>query len=372
MYKIFKINIIGLDTSDDTLGINPTVRATMGYSESTKQITVLVEKIIFPEVPTTESVDLRGEHTTVTYETLLEKTFTPEDFPKTRGSIRWVVDYDVANNKIVGPFDALEYTKTRATSTTSHRLIPRIVKERYTTDLIPLFTIDNFYKAAADFDASIMTVYLDNQGIEFNDTVLTGDLTTAEEVIQAGATTWQYKNLHTNVHYEILDNDGKIMSTILPYTKDSAKAAITYPMIVPAELIQSAEENPHTSPIGGNRFKVQLPAAEYYNVRASFDTHYPNKTIPVEFGVTCVNGVPNKTRLVAGGYDKDRFAAGDETNQNIINYRNQHDQTGSNRTLNGVDSLRISTNGLVAGDFIKLKLNIGEFYSYSELWIEIV
>ena len=82
MYKIFKINIIGLDTSDDTLGINPTVRATMGYNESAKQISVLVEKIIFPEVPTTESVDLRGEHTTVTYETILEKTFTPADFPK--------------------------------------------------------------------------------------------------------------------------------------------------------------------------------------------------------------------------------------------------------------------------------------------------
>lgn len=372
MYKIFKINIIGLDTSDDTLGINPTVRATMGYNESAKQISVLIEKIIFPEVPTTESVDLRVEERTVTYETLLEKTFTPEDFPKTRGSIRWVVDYDVVNNKIVGPFDALEYTKTKVTNNITHRLIPRIIKERYNVDLIPLFTIDNFYKAAQDFDASVMSLYVDNQGIEFNDTVLTGDLTEAEEVIQAVATTWTYKNLHTNVHYEILDDDGKIISTILPYTKDDAKAAVTYPMIVPPELVQSTEENPYTSPIGGNRFKVQLPVADYYNVRASFDTYYPDKTLPVEFDVTCVNGISNKSRLVAGGYDKDRFAAGQETNQNIINYRNQHDQSGSSRTLNGVDSLRIATNGLVSGDFIKLKLNIGEFYSYSELWIEIV
>lgn len=372
MYKIFKINIIGLDTSDDTLGINPTIRATMGYNESAKQISVLVEKIIFPEVPTTESIDLRAEHTTATYETLLEKTFTPEDFPKTRGSIRWVVDYDVINNAIVGPFDALEYTKTRVTNNITHRLIPRIVKERYNLNLIPLFTIDNFYKAAQDFDASIMTVYLDNQGISFNDTVLTGDLTTAQEVIQNDATTWTYKNLHTNMHYEILDDDGKIISTILPFTKDDAKAAITYPMIVPPELVQSLEENQYTDPTGGNRYKVQLPVADYYNVRVQFETYYPNKLLPVEFGVTCVNGVSNKTRLVAGGYDKDLFAAGQETNQNIISYKNQHNRIGSSLTLNGVDSLRINTNGLVAGDFVKLKLNIGEFYSYSELWIEIV
>ncbi len=369
MYKLFKIPVTGIDGSED-IGINTSVRSTIGYNATNKEITVLIEKIVLPEVPTTESVDLRINHTEATFETLLEKTFTVADFPKTQDAIRWVVDYDVTKNEIVGPFNALEYTKNYATGSFTHREIPKIIKRRYNSNLIPLFTIDNFYKSISDFDASVMTVYVDEQGLEINDTILTGDLTTAETTDQAGATSWTYKNLHCNVHYELLDTDGKIISTILAFTKPEAMVTNPVPMVVSPGAYDAA--NPLAPTTGGNRYKVQMPVADYYTVRAVFETFYPDKTASIDFDVSMVNGVCNKTRLVAGGFYRERFDAGQEPNQNIIDYRNQHNQTGSNRSLNGVDSCRISTNGLVAGDFIKLKLNAGEFKSYSELWIELI
>jgi hypothetical protein len=369
MYKLFKIPVTGIEGSED-IGINTSVRSTIGYNAANKTISVLIEKIVLPEIPTDESVDLRINHTEATFETLLEKTFTAEDFPKNKDAVRWVVDYDVTKNEIVGPFNALEYTKNYVTGSSTHREIPKIIKRRYNTNLIPLFTIDSFYKSASDFDASVMTVYTDEQGLEINDTILTGDLTTAEQTDQAGATSWTYYNLHPAVHYELLDNDGKIISTNLPYTKQEAKAATTYPMTVTPGAYDPA--NPLQPNNGGNRFKVSLPVADYYTVRAAFGTFYPDKTLPISFDVVCINGLSNKSRLVSGGFDKEKFNSGQETNQNIINYKQQHDVAGSNKTLCGVDSLRIATNGLVAGDYIKLKLNAGEFYSYSELWIVLI
>jgi len=165
MYKLFKIPVTGIEGSED-IGINTSVRSTIGYNAANKTISVLIEKIVLPEIPTDESVDLRINHTEATFETLLEKTFTAEDFPKNKDAVRWVVDYDVTKNEIVGPFNALEYTKNYVTGSSTHREIPKIIKRRYNTNLIPLFTIDSFYKSASDFDASVMTVYTDEQGLE--------------------------------------------------------------------------------------------------------------------------------------------------------------------------------------------------------------
>jgi len=94
MYKLFKIPVTGIDGSED-IGINTSVRTTMGYNAANKEITVLVEKIVLPEVPTTESIDLRINHTEANFETLLERTFTSADFPKTKEAIRWGVGFDV-------------------------------------------------------------------------------------------------------------------------------------------------------------------------------------------------------------------------------------------------------------------------------------
>lgn len=371
MYKLFKIPVTGIEGSED-IGINTSVRSTIGYNAANKTISVLIEKIVLPEVPTTESVDLRIQHTEATFETLLERSFTPADFPKTMDAIRWVVDYDVEKNEIIGPFNALEYTKTKITGNLTHRAIPKIVKYRYNNNLIPLFTIDSFFKSAQDFDASVLTVYTDKQGLAINDTILNGDLASAEEVDQSYATTWVYQKLNTNVQYEILDDAGKIVASNLPFVKPEAKAGST---VKPLQALSYDAANPNNnevSNLGGNQYKIQLPVQDRYNVRVIFSTEYTNKTLPVNFDVNCINGLCNKSRVICGGFDKDRFNAGQETNQNIIAYKSQHDTNGSRKTLNGVDSVIINTTGLVAGDYVKFKLNLGEFQSYSELWIELI
>lgn len=371
MYKIFQIPVTGIDGSED-IGVNTSVRTTMGYNAANKEISVLVEKIVLPEVPTTESVDLRVNHTEATFETLLEKTFTPADFPKTMDAVRWVVDYDVEKNELVGPFNALEYTKTKITGNLTHRAIPKIVKYRYNNNLIPLFAIDSFFKSAQDFDASVLTVYTDKQGLAINDTILNGDLASSEEVDQSYATTWVYQNLNVNVQYEILDDDGKVVASNLPFVKPEAKST---PTIKTFEVLSYDSANPNNnevSNLGGNQYKIQLPVQDHYNVRIIFGTEYTDKKLPINFDITCVNGLCNKSRATSSGYDKDRFAAGQETNQNIIKYKNQHDKTTSRLSLTGVDSVLINTTGLIAGDYVKLKLNLGEFQSYSELWIELI
>ncbi len=378
MYKLFKIPVTGIDGSED-IGINTSVRSTIGYNAANREITVLIEKIVLPEVPTTESVDLRGPHTEANFETLLEKTFTVADFPKTKDAIRWVVDYDVTKNEIVGPFNALEYTKNYVTGSFTHREIPKIVKRRYNTNLIPLFAIDNFHKSAVDFNASVMTVYVDQQGLSFNDTILTGDLVSAEDTDQANATTWVARNVNTNVHYEILNDDGKVIGSTckvsdMGMTLIKSEALVTNPVNI--ENLGYTEENPNGNSIGGNLFKVQLPVADHYNIRTIFVTDLTDTNLPVSYDVTCVNGVCNKSRVDEVGRQNL------ETTQQFQDFLNQrvttysiNPQTGRrtvNGSVTGLDRIRITTNGLVAGDYIKLKLNVGEFYSYSELWIELI
>ena len=173
MLKIFKILVTGIEGRDG-IGINSTVRTTMGYDETKKEISLLVEQINLPEVPTDKTIELRDPHTTATFTTLLSRTFTPDDFPKTSELKRWQVDYDVVKNELV-IFDAYEYGLTKITNSQSARKIARFVQERYNHDLIPLFSVDNFYKSAPDFDASVLTFWTDEVGLDINDTILIDD-----------------------------------------------------------------------------------------------------------------------------------------------------------------------------------------------------
>lgn len=378
MYKLFKIPVTGIDGSED-IGINTSVRTTMGYNAANKTISVLIEKLIFPEVPTDRSVDLRGEHTEADFETLLERTFTTVDFPKTKDAVRWVVDYDVTKNELVGPFNALEYTKNFVTGSYTHREIPKIVKRRYNSNLIPLFAIENFYKSAVDFNASVMSVYVDEQGLPINDTILTGDLVAAELVDQAQATTWVAANVNANIHYEILADDGKVVGSTCKVS-DAGMTLITAEALAANQVnIQNLgydSESANVSTIGGNMFKVQLPVADNYDIRVIIGTELADTNLPISYDVTCVNGVSNKTRVTAVGRQsletKQQFT--EFLNQRVTTY-SVNPQTGR-RTVNGsiigIEKIRISSNGLSAGDYIKLKLNAGDFYSYSELWIELI
>jgi len=377
MYKLFKIPVTGIDGSED-IGINTSVRSTIGYNAANREITVLIEKIVLPEVPTNESVDLRIQHTEATFETLLEKRFTPADFPKTKDSVRWVVDYDVSKNEIVGPFNALEYTKNQVTGSYTHREIPKIIKRRYNANLIPLFAIDSYYKSSVDFNASVMSVYVDEQGLEINDTILTGDLTSAELTDQANATTWVARNVNTNIHYEILNDEGKVVGSTcrvsdMNMTLINAEDTVANPVNI--ENLGYTEDNANGCVIGGNMFKVQLPVADHYNIRTVFVTNLTDTNLPVSYDVTCVNGICNKSRLDAVGranlLNTDQWQS--FLDQRVTKYDvNPQGRRTVNGSVTGVDRVRISANGLAAGDYIKLKLNAGEHYSYSELWIELI
>jgi hypothetical protein len=361
MLKIFKILVTGIE-GQDGIGINSTVRTTMGYDETKKEISLLVEKVNLPEVPTDKTLELRDPHTTATFTTLLSRTFTPDDFPKTSELKRWQVDYDVVKNELV-IFDAYEYGLTKITGSQSGRKVARFVKERYNLNLIPLFALDNIYKSAVDFTASVLTFYTDEQGLDINDTILIDDAVNATTVTQQEKEFWLIANVNTNVFFEVLDTDGKILSTVIHTTKPAAKSSNFVEMAV----MNTDEDNtyPTDSP-GGNQYKVSLPVADTYNVRVIFTRHLGDhisngRSINNSFDINMVNGVCNKTRLVAG-----------LTEDNVAAMVEQHNAKPlGQKTFSGLDNVRISTNGLVAGDFVKLKLNHGNFKSYAELWIEL-
>jgi hypothetical protein len=363
MLKIFKILVTGIE-GQDGIGINSTVRTTMGYDNTKKEISLLVEKVNLAEVPTDQTVVLRDPHTTATFTTLLSRTFTPVDFPKTSEMKRWQVDYDVVKNELV-IFDAVEYGLDKITDSQSARKIARFVKERYNHDLIPLFSVDNVYKSAPDFDASVLTFWTDEVGLDINDTILTGDASNAETVTQQAKEFWLVSNVNTVVYFEVLDNDGKIVSSVIPSVKPESKSSNFV-----TQTLMNIDEN-NVLPTGrnqsGNQYKVSLPVSDSYNIRIVYSRHLGDylssgRSIPCTFDISCVNGISNKTRTICGGYTENIKTIMEE--QHIVKTDNQG-------TVSGLDNVRISTNGLAAGDFIKLKLNLGNFKSYSEFWIEL-
>ena len=367
MLKIFKILVTGIE-GQDGIGINSTVRTTMGYDETKKEISLLVEKVNLPEVPTDKTLELRDPHTTATFTTLLSRTFTPDDFPKTSELKRWQVDYDVVKNELV-IFDAVEYGLTKITNSQSARKIARFVKERYNLNLIPLFSVDNFYKSAPDFDASVLTFYTDEQGLDINDTVLTGDAVDASTVTQQEKEFWLIANVNTNVIFEVLDTDGKIVSSS---AQKSAKSEYCIASPSPMTPMNLDPDNTMAEQIiadGGNQFKVSLPVSDSYKIRIMYQRHLHDlspgsRTMPVTFDVNCVNGICNKSRSVAKGYDPENPDALADA------YKESH-VFHPRPSLVGVDVVTVNTFGLSAGDFIKLKLNLGNFKSYAELWIEL-
>jgi len=365
MLKIFKVLVTGIE-GQDGIGINSTIKTTMGYDETAKEISLLVEKINFAEVPTDRTLELRDPHTTATFTTLLSRTFTPDDFPKTSELKRWQVDYDVIKNELV-IFDAYEYGLTKITGSHSGRKVARFVKERYNLNLIPLFAVDNIYKSAIDFTASVLTFYTDEQGLNFNDTVLIDDAVGATTVTQQEKEFWMVANVNTAVYFEVLDTAGKILSSLVPSVKSAAKSS----NFVEQTLMNLDPDNilPLGRNLNGNQYKVSLPVSDKYDVRIVYSRHLEEhisngRIIPSTFDINMINGVCNKTRSTAGL---------DLNSSRFLDFDSQHTTkpTGQ-RTVSGVDNITISTNGLVAGDFVKLKLNLGNFKSYAELWIELI
>jgi hypothetical protein len=361
MLKLFKIPVTGLDTSDSIIGRNVDYKTTMGYNEETQEIHVLVENIVLPELGA-QSVDLRGEHTTATFTTAAERTFTPADFPKISENMKWMVEFDAETKTIKDPIDVYTMTINKVTDSQTARRVPRFLKERWDDFTVPLFSIDSFYKNAEGFSTSVLTFFEYITGNELVDDVITN--TDVQIVNQKEKEFWLIGNVNTNVFFEVLDEEGKILSTVIHTTKEEAKAA-NFVEMLPMNL--DADNTYPTDTPGGNQYKVSLPVQDTYTIRVVYTRHLgeylPNgRSIPSTFDVRCINGSSNKSRSIAGYTDASRAV--------MLTQHNR--KPDAQQTFSGLDNIRVSTIGLVAGEYVKLKLDLGEFKSYAELWIDLV
>lgn len=335
MYKLIKTKITGFDNLEDSpIGINANYRATMGYQSG--QITVKVEKIVKPDLTRDEDVE-------VSYETVDEKTFAKVDFPQAKENMAWQVDFDVVTEKILAPLDVYAYTSTIATGSLFHRVMWRKIKERYSDKLLPLFTVDSFYKQDSGFDLSVLQFHVaDNPGSN-SDTVITN--TDVEEMTQAEKISYVFDNINTAVFFEVFDDAGNLLSSIINPSD--------YPQVPLA-----AREGDTLRAKGGNQYRATLPKSTSYKVKAIFVRNNDNTTIQNQFDVSCVNGVTSKSRVYGGLKD------GGPTSYVGVNPR------GDFTRFSGTEDVKVTVD-LDSGEHFKLKLSSGDFYSYAELWIDV-
>ncbi len=339
MYKLIKTKITGFDDREDSpIGVNANYRTTMGYDSTAETINVKVEKVIRPELTREEQVD-------VTYEVVDERTFGVSDFPKTKDNMAWQVDFDVATQKILEPLDVYSYTSTIATGSVFHRVMWRKIKERYNDQLLPLFTLDTFYKQSNNFDLSTLQFHIADIEGTVSDTVLTSD---AELMSQAEKIAYLNYNLYTHVFYEIFDEQDNLLSSIINTSPHPQQALANRP-------------NDTLRQRGGNQYRVSLPNLNSYKVKVLFYGDHQDKTASARFDVSCINATASKSRVESG------IKAGDPTTYAGID---RLDPYGNSRFA-GSEIIRLNSS-LDSGDYIKLKLSVGDFYSYSELWIDII
>ena len=350
MYKLIKTKITGLEGRPESeIGLNPNYRTTMGWNESTQTINVKVEKIVRPDLTRDEDVEL-------TFEEVDQRTFTVDDFPMNKDLKAWVVDFDVVTEKIKDPFDVYAYTSTIVSGSNFHRVMWRNIQARYSTNFVPCFTVDKFYKSDATFDSAVLQFHYAESSDNISNTII--ENSDAEEMTQIQKILYVYRSTFVGILYEVLDSEDNIISSNMDLTKiqqESLDGLIKNPDN--NELVGGVSYDNDDAKKRGNRFKVSLPNSSLYKVRAAFFTAFPNKNLPVTFEVTCVNGTPNKTRVTSGLKDGETSADFNRPNATPNKYCGQ-------------EIIKVNTD-LESGDFFKLKLSCGDYYSYSELWVDI-
>lgn len=340
MQKLIKTKITGFDTLEDSpIGINPNYRTTMGYDSATQTIEVKVEKLIKPE--------LTREEAEISYEIVDEKKYTKADFVQTKDDMAWQIDFDVQSEKILEPLDVYAYTATIASGSLFHRVMWRKIKERYSSEtLLPLFTVDSFYKDYPDFGLSTLQFHVADIEGTASDTILKND--NVEEMTQAEKISYINDNVSTHVFYEVFDENDNLLSSIIN------------PSEYPQQAL-SARENAPTKSKGGNQYRVSLPNSAVYKVKVIFYGDHKDKTASAIFAVNTINALSSKDRLISG------IKPNAPTTYAGID---RLDPYGNSRFA-GSETLKL-TSSLDAGDYIKLKLSVGDFYSYSELWIDVI
>lgn len=387
MLKLFK-SIIKPNEGAETYHRDSKHRVTMGYDTVAKVIKVKVEEVRSPnpnldeELPEDTPTVLRDVHTTADYVLLAERGFTEEDFLSSNDNNKWIVEYDSKTKTISDPIDVYELAKQYVNGSDSHeKIYSNLNAYRYQDDptVSPCFVLDRFYKSLG-FDGSTVQFFVEDLQVNLLDTILEISDDQVTEVTPKEYEFWLQYNMRPAIGFEILDNAGKIVASILPTVDNSAKSAAQAAMqtLKPrdttgvSEGIVGANLGPAAS---GNRFKISLPAGELINVRVLTGSRIwklVGENPSASFDISTVNGLSYKNRVTLPNYTPGQQAETTQNNSDFIAQHPTHVISGQNSSFAGTDTIVLRSTGLLSGDYMKLKLSVGQFLSYAELWIDIV
>jgi hypothetical protein len=301
--KLFKEQLLG--NTDASISINQNYRISFGYADNS--ITVKVEKIIKPDLTRIEELDAEVIPQ-ITFETVDEKTFTASDFPKQSDHIVWYVDFDVTTQSITKPKQLLDLFNGSGPSTPIYQIWSTYMSI-HNSDLLQLFTLQNFDRLSEGFEKSVLRVFVDVDNTpDLLDTVITaGDF---ETVTATEYNDWAGANLVPKITFDIKNEQNEDVDATLTARTEQQRFG---------------------------HYRVSLPAA-IYNIQVNVNKP-AYSTLNNRYDLTAVNGIINKNRI-------------------DIN-------TGS-------VSIQLNLTGLQAGENAKLKLNLGKHNSFGELWVDIV
>jgi hypothetical protein len=305
--KLTTTKITGIDEPGyEDIGINANLRITQGYADDA--ITIKIEKIIRPENTRDEEVD-------ITYETLIERTLTTNDFPMITDHKAWYAEYDVVKNE-VSILDVLVFGEQNRYKESNYHggNLHRDIKKRYNSNFLPLLYVKSFDAAATGFSASLINFYRQDNPGTASDTIITNQ--DAEEMTTQQRQAWINANLVSYFTFTIKNEDGS--------------------QVINAPQTRLFTVDGQNSNARSNKYKVNLPPAKYtIEVNVEKELYPENKNT---YDIRVLNGYINKTRVIAGA---------------------------------GTFNVKLDLSELETSDFSKLKFDLGQFSSYAELWIDI-
>jgi hypothetical protein len=253
----------------------------------------------------------REEDVEVTYELLKERTFIVADFPAIKDHNNWIVEYDVINNVINDPISSWKLIADKRLTDPSFTFghFREYLNSRWSEEIVPLFSLKSF-DTSSDFTHSVLTFWVNQDD----------DSTTKYDTILKNKSVELMTIEQRDVY---LDEFIPKVSFVVKTTDDVSVGTVT---AVPP------------SKTGGtifNNYTVTLPAADLYKIEITVAKEKFGDT-PNTYNLTTVNGNINKNRIQIGA---------------------------------GTFELVLNCSGLPAGDFSKIKMNLGEFASFAELWI---
>ena len=377
MLKIFKC-VIRPNEGTEVYQRDSKHRVTMGYSDGT--IHVKIDEVIAPnpnldeELPEDTPTVLRDVQTTADFVTIAEKSFTEQDFVKLTDNNKWIVEYNSDTKTISDPIDVYEISKQYINGSNSHEKIYfNLNKYRYENDAsrTPLFVVDSYFKSLG-FEASTLQFFVEDLQVNLLDTILEVPNDEVVETTTKEYEFWCNYNVRNAVTFEVYDQDGKILTSPYPSVKASVKAAnfVTLEQKAPVNLTGiNPDLDIEQVDFSGNRYYAVLPASDSHQIRVMFGNRIHNlinQRPYATFDVETINGVSNKTRLTS---EYDPQNPNTYVQEFVSNHNHPADKMA--KGFSGVEGILVNTSGLISGDFFKLKLNLGKFVSWAELWIQI-